>query len=377
MARTIGRRRILAAAAALVTGAMGGRVLSRTDLRPQEMANGAAFEPWKTWRSDPGEGPLALVRAAILASNAFDAQPWLFKVSSTEIELYADPKRNLGLFDPYLREMHVSLGCALENLLLAAAANGYEAAPTLLPGTLDLMPSGRAPLLAARIVLRHAARAPSALYEAIPERHTNRHLFDAEREVPADFVGALAALADGETLVKLFLFSNRNERAALAETIDDAGTINMSDPQIRSGIQPWLRTTKEQVQTLRDGEYVEPVPPAGHAPPTHKQLLLSGRLFGIVAVRDRYERAQALRAGRIWQRAHLLATVHGLAARPDNAAVERTDHERRLALAPHCAARLAEFTRDPHWQPTLMFYMGYPASAASAAPRRPVEDVRI
>ena len=30
---------------------------------------GRAYEPWQDWRSDPGTGPLALVRAAILAAR--------------------------------------------------------------------------------------------------------------------------------------------------------------------------------------------------------------------------------------------------------------------------------------------------------------------
>ena len=36
-----------------------------------------------------------------------------------QIELYADTVRNLGTFDPYLREMHIGLGCAVENMTRA------------------------------------------------------------------------------------------------------------------------------------------------------------------------------------------------------------------------------------------------------------------
>ena len=73
---------------------------------------------------------------------------------------------------------------------------------------------------------------------------------------------------------------------------------------------------------------------------------MSGRVFGLIAVRDRYDRPETIRAGRIWQRAHLLATARGLAARPANAAVEVIDNERRLNLEPKTSARLAQFTGD-------------------------------
>jgi hypothetical protein len=97
--------------------------------------------------------------------------------------------------------------------------------------------------------------------------------------------------------------------------------------------------------------------------------------MGIIAVRDRYDREDCLRAGRIWQRAHLLATARGIAGRPCNESVEMIDHEKALALPPHAANLLAELLGDATWQPTFVFYMGYPTLAAHASPRRPVENV--
>src|SRR3989442_402652 len=85
---------------------------------------GPAYEPWRRWRSDPSEGPLALVRAAILAANPHNSQPWLFRVGASRIDLFADPARDIGAVDPDHREMYIGLGCALENLLLAAGARG-------------------------------------------------------------------------------------------------------------------------------------------------------------------------------------------------------------------------------------------------------------
>ena len=105
--------------------------------------------------------------------------------------------------------------------------------------------------------------------------------------------------------------------------------------------------------------------------------MMSGRLFGLIAVRDRYDRPQTIRAGRVWQRAHLLATARDLAARPANGAVEIIDHEKRLHLEPKTSARLAQFTADISWQPTFMFYMDYPTRPAAASARRIVHDVLI
>jgi hypothetical protein len=66
----------------------------------------------------------------------------------------------------------------------------------------------------------------------------------------------------------------------------------------------------------------------------YSKLMLSAPLIGIIAVRDRYDREHCLRAGRIWQRAHLLATARGVAGRPCNEAVEMIDHEKAHGKPP-------------------------------------------
>src|SRR5579864_8562189 len=112
--------RTTAAVTILVANGQVWRAFGQDDIHT-EIPDGPEFEPWRTWTQDAQVGPLALIRAAILSANCFNTQPWLFKVTDKLIEVYADTKRNLGAFDPYLREMHFSLGCGLENLMLTAA----------------------------------------------------------------------------------------------------------------------------------------------------------------------------------------------------------------------------------------------------------------
>src|SRR5207249_1337813 len=103
-----------------------------------------------------------------------NSQPWLFRVTESRIDLFADPARNIGAVDPYRREMYIGLGCALENLLLAADARGFA-------WRLALMPDRANAAHAARIDVAPAPRATSELYDAIPRRHTNRGPYDQAR----------------------------------------------------------------------------------------------------------------------------------------------------------------------------------------------------
>src|SRR5580692_5494471 len=170
------RRSFLKGAGVVTVVVVSGGVWRACDQGVFSVGEGAAYQPWKDWRKDSNDGALGLVRSAILAASPHNTQPWLFKVTNSSIELYIDSSRNVGALDPYLREEHIGIGCALENLMLAAAAHGFGATATLLPGKLDPIPTEPKPELLARVDLVKGEPKESELYDAIPQRHTNRSL---------------------------------------------------------------------------------------------------------------------------------------------------------------------------------------------------------
>jgi nitroreductase len=139
---------------------------------------GPAFDAWNTWRD--GDTAMSMVGAAVLAANAHNTQPWRFAVTERRIDLSADRERTTGANDALDRELDVSLGCALENLHLAAAARGRRT-------DIELAPDGRADL-AATVLLRPAPAVDTALHRAIGDRHSNRSEYRSD-PIPAS-VGA-------------------------------------------------------------------------------------------------------------------------------------------------------------------------------------------
>jgi nitroreductase len=393
------RRSFLKGAGIVTIAVAAGGVWRAFDQGVFSTGQGPAYEPWKNWRSATNDSPLALVRAAILAASPHNTQPWLFKVTDSSIDLYIDPQRNVGALDPYLREEHIGIGCALENLLLAAPANGYAATVTLEPGKLEPITNlaDAKPHLLAHVELSSAQREETELYNAIPHRHTNRAPYDRNKPLPPDFLAALANLPGDDTNTKIFLFTAEADRRKIAAISSAANTGVYSDPNVKRASENWIRSKWSDVQQHRDGLTIDAfgLPPiAGAAAKmltprmlqwaaSHGQqngytdLMLSAPLMGFIAVRDRYDRQQCLRAGRIWQRAHLFSTAHQIAARPCNEALEMIDHERANNQPPKREALLTEITGDPTWQPTFVFYMGYPTLQPHASPRRPAESVLV
>src|ERR1700693_292004 len=197
------RRSFLKGAGALTVLVAGGGVWRAYDQGVFSVGEGPAYEPWQDWRGDSHDGPLVLVRAAILAASPHNTQPWFFRVTSSWIELYVDTTRNVGALDPYLREAHIGIGCALENLMLAAAAHGYAATLTLVPGKLGPIATGPKPNLVARVDLAMSKRGESELYDAIPRRHTNRSPYQPGKPIPDHFMNDLSNLENDETDIRI------------------------------------------------------------------------------------------------------------------------------------------------------------------------------
>jgi hypothetical protein len=122
---TITRRSFLKLGGGLLIAVSGGVVYRAVDQGVFSVQQGPAYQPWATWRASAN--PLErIVAAAILAANPHNSQPWYFRIGDRAIDLFADYSRQIGTIDPLRREMHQGLGCAVENMALAARAEGFR-----------------------------------------------------------------------------------------------------------------------------------------------------------------------------------------------------------------------------------------------------------
>jgi len=265
-----------------------------------------------------------LVRYATLAANGHNTQPWQFRAHRDDIVILPDLARRTPVVDPDDHHLYASLGCAAENLSLAASARGMA-------GAVRFTAAGQG-----RVSLETAPRDESSLFAAIPKRQCSRVIYD-RRPVPTHVVRKLADTASSYGVEAVFITDARRIEAVL-ELVIEGNSKQIDDPAFVEELRNWIRFNPDDAAATRDGLYA-----ASTGNPT-MPTWLGRRLFGVFFDKDtendkyaKQVRSSAgivvfvaaddhrqgwFAAGRAYQRFALQATVDGLQHAFLNQAVE-------------------------------------------------------
>lgn len=311
-----------------------------------------------------------LVHYARLAANSHNTQPWLFGRSGDQVLIKPDLGRQTPIVDPDGHHLHASLGCACENLMLAAAAAGKGADMTFRDGADAHI----------EIDVSSPSRQAAPLFDTILHRQCTRSEYDG-RAVSADDVTLLEQAARVEGAQVLMI----DDKARIEQALDlviAANTAQIEDPRFVAELKSWIRFNAAQAADHHDGLFTgctgNPALPAWlgnlafgllfKTGPENDKLARQIRSSSGLAifVSDRDDKEHWVQAGRSYQRFALQATALGIKHAFINQPVEVGK------MRPDFADWLGIDGR----RPDLVVRYGY-APAMPRSLRRPVADVIV
>lgn len=325
----------------------------------------------ETWRhialDNAAHDYSALVHYATLAASSHNTQPWIFKPEKNRIRILPDLSRRCPAVDPDDHHLHASLGCAAENLLLAAEAAGLKGHYSY-----DASTSG------VNIDLEATAPFESPLFEAITKRQCSRVEYDGS-QLSADQLQLLEAAGKGNG-VSIMLFTDDDQKEQIARYVTEGNNAQFRDAAWARELKSWIRFNGQEAVTCGDGLYG----PAMGNPDVPRWLGLLAMQFSFSARKqnrkdDRHIRSSSaiavlvsdiddkrhwIEAGRCYERLALQAAALDLRTAFINQPVE---------VAP-LRAEFADFLGIGNRRPDLIVRIGRGPEMPRSV-RRPVEQV--
>jgi nitroreductase len=305
-----------------------------------------------------------LCRYAILAPSTMNTQPWRFRLNDDGVEVRADFGRWLRVADGDRRELFISIGCALENLLLAAERFDYRHRVEYFP-----VPGDNE--VVARVSLALGGESPSARRAQLPltaisRRRTDRGVF-ALQPVPAQHQQALRDVCGLEEDLSLHLSGDADVRRLSQRLLHRADAALLSNPEFRGELAywvtegvlgtPWLIS---ELARLASGF----VAFDKRITRRHRAALMSAPLLGVLAASSDAH-AVHVKCGQAFERLWLRATTLGLSLEPLSQGLR----------VPEVRAEFARLVKGRGAIPLQAFRIGYAgAPGAGHTPRRPLEE---
>lgn len=329
-----------------------------------------SIDPWQVDEDYfPSSGSLAeklrfLVRYAVLAPSSHNTQPWKFRIRGNQIDVFIDEGRWLKVADDDQRELHISVGCAVENLIVAATRFGLGCQT-------EYLPDAKEPTHAASVFFGRDDAAiqdrPNNMFAMIPVRHTNHGEYDG-RPISADILDQLRGCCI-EPDFTVQLTDDESIKKKVDDLVVQADAIEFADPAFREELGYWIGQGVFGTSWLMSK--------IGRLAVTHinvgastarkdSAVLMSSPILGLISSNDNSRETQ-IRVGQVYQRLSLLAASFGIWCQPMSQIVQIDEIKMEVA----------KLQSNPKLVPQLPFRLGFAAPEKHRTPRRSVDDVLI
>lgn len=315
----------------------------------------------------------SIIEYASLAPSQHNTQPWKFSISGHYIKLHPDFKRSLPVVDPDHHEMYISLGCVLENFIIAANHFGYDANVMY-----DLNSEQENILIH---LYESKTKKFEPLFLALKKRHVNRKGYNRE-EIPAKDLGYLIKLSE-EKNVSVKIISNPSEIKQITNLVKEACMLQYKNPLFKKELLQWMRFNEKTALQTKDGirsatigspDLSEAIgklifskftTPENEARKAKRLIEHSSALVLFTARKNNKENWVQL--GRSFERFALVATICNISHSHINMPCEEEQVRRQLKKRMHLNEE----------EPLLLIRIGYAVKETPRSYRRPVKELMM
>lgn len=312
------------------------------------------------------------VRYAILAPSGHNTQPWVFEVHDESLNLYADRTRALPVIDPDDRELIISCGAALTNLIYAMKYFGFEP-------EIKFFPSDEDNDLLASVSIKTRDYEPTeeekVFLKAIQKRRTNRLPF-AEDIIDGITKQRLMTITTEDKDVRFTIIDDSASKEEIIKLIEQGDKIQSQNKSFCRELAQWVHPNRSNSKdgipgyAFGMGDLISYGSPFfignlnwGDIQAGRDRNLVKGSPVLAVIETKKDKPYEWLKTGMALERILLKAASEGIAASYLNQPLE----------VPELFEKLKETIKTPNY-PQMILRMGY-GKEVKSTPRRDVEDV--
>lgn len=175
------------------------------------------------------------------APSGHNTQPWKFHITDSTITVLPNLDVALPVVDKNNRELFISLGCAVENLCIAASYFGYT--------THIIECSIEAIILE---FTKNDLTIEDSLFHQIEKRQTNRNIYNGNK-ISDGILQQLQSIPKENGIQFYFTEINTPFANTITQYIMKGNEIQMADIAFKNELLSWMRFNKKQVEATHNG----------------------------------------------------------------------------------------------------------------------------
>jgi hypothetical protein len=184
------------------------------------------------------------VEYGIKAPSGHNTQPWKFVIKDNKIEIHPDFDRKLPIVDGDNHALYMSLGCAVENIILAAKNDDYEAELKIIKDLKDI------DFISITMIHNNVIQ-KDKLFDYIEKRQVTRNEYD-KMPIPLEDLKQMIDSTKFEG-IQVKYFTSKKDIDRLKSFIIQGSNLQFQNKDFVNELVSWIRFSKKEVVKKKDG----------------------------------------------------------------------------------------------------------------------------